>query len=168
MSRVVEFLRRYTGQVVAYIAFAALLGYFSANPDWTYFPDDRALIKLSLTHGGERREDCRERTKEERAKFPPTAKPPLVCPRERHPVTLTIWLDDKRIYHRTRQPMGLSRDGPSQFYQRFEVAPGRRQLKLEIADGGPGKAAYVQTQEIDLIARRVVVIEADHGKLKVR
>jgi len=168
MSNILDFLRRYTGQVIAYIAFAALLGYFSANPDWTYFPDDRALIKLSLTHGGQRKEACRERTKEERAKLPPTAKPPKVCPRERHPVTLSIWLDDKRIYHRSRQPMGLSKDGPSQFYQRFEVAPGRRQLKLEIADGGPGVPSSVQVRELDLMARRVVVIEADHGKINVR
>lgn len=168
MIRVFDFLRRYAGQIVAYIAFGALLGYFSAGPDWSYFPEDRALIKLSLTHGGQRKEACRERTAAERAKLPATAKPPKVCPRERHPVTLSIWLDDTVIFSETAQPMGISGDGPSQFYRRFEVKPGVYQLKLELADSGGTSAPITQMQKIELKARRVLAIEADHGKLRIR
>ncbi len=168
MSNILDMIRRYAGQVIAYIGFAVLLGYFSAAPDWSYFPDDKALIKLSLTHGGQRKEACREHTKEERAKLPPTAKPPKICPRERHPVRVSIWLDDKQIYDALETPMGITRDGPSQFYKRFQVAPGKRLLKVEIEDSGGNLPPVAQSREIELTARGVLVIEADHGKLKIR
>ncbi len=168
MIKPFDFIRRYAGQIVAYVAFGALLGYFSAGPDWSYFPDDQALIKLSLSHEGQRKEKCREHTAAERAKFPPTAKPPKICPRQRQPVTLSVWLDDKRIFSETKRPMGLSEDGPAQFYQRFLAAPGVRRLKVEIVDNGAGQTPSVQKQVIELKARQVLVIEAEHGKLKVR
>ncbi len=168
MSNLFDIIRRYTGQVIAYIGFAALLGYFSMAPQWSYFPDDKALIKLSLTHGGQRKEACREHTKEELAKLPPTAKPPKICPRERHPVRVSIWLDDEKIYDELKIPTGLSKDGPSQFYQRFQVSPGNPLLKVEIEDSGGRQAPVVQSQKIELTARGVLVIEADHGKLRVR
>ena len=40
---------RYLGQIIGFTIFALILGYFSASPDWRYFPADKALVKLSFS-----------------------------------------------------------------------------------------------------------------------
>jgi len=42
------------GQLILYGAFAAFIGYFSTSPKYRQIPDDVALIKLSISHLGDR------------------------------------------------------------------------------------------------------------------
>jgi hypothetical protein len=57
------------------------IGYFATLPKYRQIPDDVALIKLSISHLGDR--ECRKRTPEELAKLPPNMRAPMECPRER-------------------------------------------------------------------------------------
>jgi hypothetical protein len=57
------------------------IGYFATSPKYRQIPDDVALIKLSISHLGDR--ECRKRTPEELAKLPPNMRAPMDCPRER-------------------------------------------------------------------------------------
>ena len=77
---------RYAAQVVLYVAFGAALGYFSSYPVFQALPPDRALVRLSFSHGAQPIAPCHERTPEELAKLPPNMRVSKVCPRERSPV----------------------------------------------------------------------------------
>ena len=63
------------GQVILYGAFAAFIGYFATNPRYQHIGPDRALLKLSFAHFGDR--DCRKRTAEELEKMPRNMRNPL-------------------------------------------------------------------------------------------
>jgi hypothetical protein len=125
---------RIAAQFAAYAAFAAVIGYFSAAPAYTYFPPDMALLKLSLVHGGSRQAECRRRTAEELAKLPPNMRRPMDCPRVRPPIVVEIDLDGRPLYRGTHQPTGLSGDGPSRVYERFVVPPGEHRLAMRLRD----------------------------------
>ena len=161
---------RYLGQFVAYAVFAALLGYFSIKPSYTYFPADMAQLKLSLSHNGQRKEKCRPRTAKERARHSEKVKLPPVCPRERFPVRVAVWLDAQPLFDRTVPPVGLSGDGASHFYSTFAIAPGRYRLRFQLNDAGGGAEGEVSLeQELLLQAGLVTVIdyEAKSGGLIV-
>ncbi len=150
---------RIAGQVLVYAGFAALIGYFAAAPDYRYRPDDRGEIKLSFSHGGQRR-DCRELSAAEIAKLPPNMRVTRTCSRERLPVQVEVDLDDKPIYRATLLPSGLSRDGPSRAYQRFGVSTGRHRLTLRLNDTGRGSGFdYEKTVEVDLRGRQNLVVD---------
>jgi hypothetical protein len=163
-------IRRYLGQFVAYAVFAALLGYFSIKPSYTYFPADKAQLKLSLSHNGQRKEKCRPRTAKELQRYPNVTTLPPVCPRERFPVRVAVWLDGRPLYDRTVAPVGLSGDGASYFYRTFAIAPGRYRLRFQLNDAGGGAEGEVSLeQELVLQAGLVTVIdyEAKSGGLIV-
>jgi hypothetical protein len=84
------------GQVILYGAFAAFIGTFATWPKYQQIPSDVALIKLSISHLGER--ECRKRTPEELAKMPPNMRAPLDCPRERSDIRLEMDLDGEPIF----------------------------------------------------------------------
>ena len=151
---------RYLGQFAAYALFAALLGYFSIRPSYTYFPADQAQLKLSLSHEGRRKAKCRPRTAEELARYPEGAEPPPVCPRERFPVRLAIWLDDKVFFAETVPPVGLTGDGASYFYHTMALPPGRYRLRFELNDAGGATEGEVRLRrDLVLEAGRVTVID---------
>ena len=79
------------GQVILYGAFAAFIGYFATSPKYRQIPDDVALIKLSISHLGDR--ECRKRTPEELQKLPPNMRAPMDCPRERSDINLEVDID---------------------------------------------------------------------------
>ena len=66
---------RYVAQALLYAAFAAVIGYFSTSPAYVHLPQGDALLKVSLTHAGVRKNACRERSAEELAKLAPN----MVC-----------------------------------------------------------------------------------------
>jgi len=156
---------RYIGQFVGYLMFALLIGYFSASPDWSYFPADKALIKLSFTHAGQRKEACSDRTARELANIPKTAKVPKACPRERHPVYIRLLLNDISVFEGKAEPSGLSRGGPSHIYETFQVPPGQHSLTLEVRDNGPDKPGFSHTAQVDLRGRDILAIDLDRSAL---
>ena len=159
---------RYIGQFVGYTCFALLLGYFSASPDWRYFPADKALIKLSFSHSGQRKEACKDRTAHELRNIPNSAKVPQSCPRERHRVYVKLWLDDEVVFDGMREPAGLSKDGPAQFYEKFQVPTGHHKLKLEVRDAGKDSKGFTHEAEVDLRVRDVLAIDLDRSALMLR
>ncbi|WP_291995728.1 hypothetical protein [Candidatus Accumulibacter sp. ACC003] len=154
------------GQVILYGAFAAFIGYFATSPKYHQIPDDVALIKLSISHLGDR--DCRKRTPEELAKMPPNMRAPMDCPRERSDIKLEVDLDGKDVLRTVMHPTGLYKDGVSTVYKRFEVKAGTHQLAVRMNDKliNPG-FKFVQEEEITLAPRQVMVIDfnPDQGGL---
>ena len=151
------------GQVVLYGAFAAFIGYFSTAPRYKQIADDVALIKLSMSHLGDR--ECRKRTPEELAKLPPNMRAPLDCPRARSDIRLVVELDGKPLYEALMHPTGLAKDGISTVYKRFELKAGTYRLAVKMNDNlvNPG-FNHVKEAEVTLKPAQVLVIDFNPDK----
>lgn len=156
------------GQLVAYTAFAVMIAYFASSPPYRHHAPDNALIRLSLTHAGQRVGDCKDRSAEELAKLPPNMRTKQSCGRERNQVTLEMDIDGKTVYSQTAKPAGLSGDGRSRFYDSREIAAGRHLIRARMRDGGnPAGWDYDAQAEVELAPRQVFVVDFDeeNGKL---
>ncbi len=127
-------LLRYAGQIALYALFAAFIGYFSVSPRYRHLQADEALLRLSFSHPGKIKADCRQRTPEELAKLPANMRAPLDCKRERSPVVARVELDGAELVHETFAPSGLSHDGASTGYRRAPIAAGRHQVRVQFND----------------------------------
>ncbi len=154
------------GQVILYGAFAAFIGYFSTSPKYRQIADDGALIKVSISHLGDR--ECRKRSPEELAQLPPNMRAPLDCPRERSDIRLEVDVDGENVLHTVLRPTGLYGDGISTVYRRFEVKAGRHHLAARMNDNlvKPG-FNFVKEEAVTLAPGQVMVIDfnPDRGGL---
>ena len=121
-------------QSLAYVAFAAAVGYFSSAPAYTHLDPNKASIKLSFSHPGQRKGECRRLTQEELEKLAPNMRRPLDCPRERLPVLVELVMDGNLLYRELLPPTGLASDGASVAYVRFAVEPGPHHLIARLRD----------------------------------
>lgn len=124
----------YLGQFVVYAAIAATFGYFANGPAYSPFPEDKAQIVLSFSHGASPKGGCRKLTAEEIAALPANMRRPEICPRERLPVDVELQLNGNLLFAASLPPSGLSGDGRSQVYRRFEVEPGSHRLLARLRD----------------------------------
>ena len=161
---------RYGAQALLYAAFVAVIGYFSTSPSYEHLAPGDALLKVSLTHAGARKQACRERSAEELAKLAPNMRATSVCPRERVPVTVDVPLDGAPLFRVVAPPSGLSKDGASTIYRRVPIAAGKHRIGARLADGPTGEFTFTSDTTIELAPGRVVVIDFDpqHGGLVFR
>lgn len=162
---------RCAGQALAYVGFALLLGYFASAPAYTYRPADRAEIKLSFSHGGQRKGGCRPLTPAEIAKLPPNMRRTQACPRERVPLVVEMDVASKLTHREILYPSGLSGDGPSRAYRRFQLPPGEHQLALRLRDSERAEGFdYERSFAVALRPRQNLVIDfrAEAGGFVIR
>lgn len=151
---------RILGQAAGYAAFAALIGYFSASPSYTYLDPGKAQIKMSFSHAAKPKGECRRRTAEEIAALPPNMRRPFDCPRERLPVLLELVLDGTVLMRESLPPAGLSGDGPSSVYRRFAVTAGQHRLVARLRDSARAEGFdYEREAEIDLVPGQNFVVD---------
>jgi len=125
---------RFVLQGAFYVGFAVLIGYFAASPSYRHFPDDMAEIKLSFSHGAQRKGGCRPRTQEELAKLAPNMRTAQLCPRERVPMLVEVEVDGTLVMRETLHPTGLSRDGAAHAYRRLPVSTGPHIFTFRMRD----------------------------------
>ena len=143
-------LARLVAQLLLYVPLMALLGYFSTQPRFTHIPEDMALLRLSFSHAGERKHECRQRTPAELAKLPPNMRALQDCPRERSAVTVELELDGERIFSVEVVPGGLRRDGASTVYRRLVVPAGQHRVVARLRDRPGAAFNYAHEQTIEL------------------
>jgi hypothetical protein len=151
--------RSVLAQVPAYAAFAAFIGYFSAAPAYRHLEPGLAVVKLSLSHAGERKQECRTRTPEELAKLAPNMRAQLDCPRERSDVRVELDMDGKPLARVSARPSGLRNDLPSTVYRRFEVPGGRHTFRARLADSASGEFRHQREVTLDLAPGGVLVVD---------
>jgi hypothetical protein len=159
------------GQGLLYAAFALVIGVFSQWPSHQHLAPDKALVKLSFSHQGERLGECVEQTLEELAKLPPNMRAPTRCPRERAPVTVEIDIDGVLAHQQVAQPSGLSRDGASAVYQRLEVTAGQHRIGVRLKDNARSEGFdYTLEQDVTLGPAEILVIDFDpeHKRVTLR
>lgn len=140
-------------------AFAAFIGYFSSAPAWHPLPPGTALVKLSFSHAGGRRQPCRERTAEELARLAPNMRAAQDCPRERSDVRVELEMDGRVVHAATASPSGLRHDLPSTVYHRLEVPAGRHAFRARLSDTADGAFSHVSESTVDLAPGAVLVID---------
>jgi hypothetical protein len=150
---------KYLLHIPFYVAFAAFVGYFSAAPAYRHLAPGQAVVKLSLSHAGELRQPCRQRSAEELAKLAPNMRAQLDCPRERSDVRVELDLDGKLLASVSARPSGLRNDLPSTIYRRFEVAGGRHTLRARLADSPDGRFRHHGEVTLDLAPGGVLVVD---------
>ena len=155
---------RYVAQAVLYAAFVAFIGYFSDSPTYEHLAPGDALLKVSLTHAGARKQACRERTPEELAKLAPNMRAQSVCPRERVPITVEVTLDGAPLFSVVAPRSGLAKDGAATVYRRVPIAAGSHRIGARLADDPSGTFTFTKDATIDLAPGRVVVIDFDPAK----
>ncbi len=150
---------KYLGQGLAYVLFAAVIGYFSTSPAYTHLPADYALVKLSFLHAAQRIGACRERTDAEMAKLPTNMRIRKECPRERANVVVELEMDGKQLYDVTLPPPGLSHDGTASIYRRLPVPAGTHHFVARLKDKVEGDFNFVREETVTLAPGRVMVID---------
>ena len=155
---------RYAAQAVLYTAFVAAIGYLSTSPTYVHLPPDEALVKLSFSHAGARKEACRERSPEELAKLAPNMRAQTVCPRERVPVTVEVVLDGEPLFRVVAPPSGLAKDGASTVYRRVAVPAGTHRIAARLSDVPDGTFDHRGETTVALPPGHVLVIDFDAGK----
>ena len=151
-------------QVLAYAAFAAVLGCFSTAPAYRLRGDDEAVIKLSFSHTAQLLQACRERTEAELAKLAPNMRSKLDCPRERAAVAVELDMDGKPLYRISTPPGGLHKDGAATVYRRLAIPAGRHQFHARLADGADAVFGYVEDFALDLTPGQVLIVDFVSGK----
>jgi len=150
---------QWLGQALTYIMFAGVIVYFSSAPSYQAHPPDKAEIRLSLTHPGRHKVECRKRTREELQKLSANMRAPLSCARERWPLVVKMVLDGKLVFSGTAQPTGLSNDGHSSFYEKFTVGEKAHRIEVQLWDGdGTGEPDYVLNRNVTLSPLEILVI----------
>lgn len=157
---------RYLGQAAWYGVIALVLGAFAVGPAYTHFDEDRALIRLSFSHGASREGDCRRRTAEELAKLPYKERSLYACERRRISVHVELEIDGDMRFRKVVAPGGLAKDGPARVYQRFAVSPGRHVIVARLRDSSRKEGFdYERHADVELRPRQNLVIDfhADQG-----
>lgn len=146
-------------QLALYVPLMALIGYFSTHPRFTDVGPGQALVRLSVVHGTERVQACRERTPQELAKMAPNMRAALDCPRERSPMHVELVFDGRIVYQRTVSPTGLRRDGAAAVYHRMQVPAGRHQVVARLRDRSGDGFNFVREAAVELAPGASLVID---------
>ncbi len=153
------------GQIAVYALFGAAIAAGSTLPRYHPLEPGQALLRLSFSHPGRIKADCRTRTPEELAKLPPNMRAPLDCPRERSPVVVRVELDGTELYHASFAPAGLAHDGASTGYRRTRIAAGPHRLRVRFNDDARVSGyTHERTVRIDPRPGQIVLIDFAPGE----
>lgn len=158
-------------QIVAFVAFAAVVGYLSASPEHEYGSAEHATVKLSLSHAANRVEPCVKLTPQEIAELAPNMRRAESCERERLPLTVELDIDGDAVILIEAAPSGLWGDGPASVYERFDVNPGLHTITAKMRDSARGEGwDYIHSEQVDLEAGRyfVVTFRSTTGEFQFR
>lgn len=162
--------KRIIAQVIAYAAFAALLGYFSVSPTYRQLEPELGVVRLSFSHAGDTKTECRRRTQEQLNELAPNMRTTMDCPRERVALLVELELNGEQIYRASLPPSGLAGDGASTVYQEFPVPAGRHTLVARLRDSRREEGfdwTMERTIEVSPRENMVLDFQAETGGFKI-
>lgn len=116
------------------LALTAVTAVFSAWPTHRPIPPGTAVLKVSLSHAGDRSAACRELTAAELARLPPNMRQARVCERRRPPLYIELDIDGTTVLSAILPPGGIAGDGPSRLYRRFVLPSGEHEIAVRLRD----------------------------------
>lgn len=156
---------RYGLQAFNYLLFIGVVWYFSIQPPYHQLEDDQAVITLSFTHATKIREACRKLSQEELMKLAPNMRLPTSCPRERSPLNIELYLDEKLLIKEVLQPLGFHKDQGVSLFKSIKVKAGEHVFRVWMNDDvnvdGP---TYHYKEKINLKPEQLLLLDFDAGK----
>ena len=154
-------------QAFNYLLFIAVVWYFSIMPPYHQLEGDEAVITLSFTHATKIREACRKLSQEELMKLAPNMRLSTSCPRERSPLNIELYLDEKLVNKEVLEPLSIHKDQGVSFFKQIKVKAGQHELRVWMNDDvnidGP---IYVYKEKISLKPEQLLLLDFDSGKKK--
>ncbi|MDK1024393.1 MAG: hypothetical protein QGD92_09205 [Gammaproteobacteria bacterium] len=152
------------GQMLFYLGLMIFIGYFAEVPEFEYLPDTHGELKLIIRHSGKLIGECTRPDPEAQQKLPRNMRVPMICPRERSPVTVRLSLDDRLVLDKSVLPAGLHNDGISAEYRNFRVEAGKVRITLVVNDSqGDQNSTYTYEREITINPSESVALEFNNG-----
>ncbi len=149
-------------QALAFALFYLSAVAFSAWPAFSLLQPGAAMVSLSITHTGQRIQECRKFTQQELDELPPNMRRPSDCPREKHPIRVVFSANGQELYVKEVAPSGIWNDGSSTIYARFPLPSGEYNLSIAMSDSGKADGFdYVSDLEITLQPEQHLVISFD-------
>ncbi len=139
--------KRYPLQILNYLVFMSLVGYFSSAPAYRHLPEGQAVVVLAFSHAGQHIEPCRVVSAEEQAKLAPNMRRPTECPRARSPVKVELLMDDQPLLKTVANPPGLFGDGGVDIFLYATVPAGEHHFTIRMNDSVRIKEEYNHTYE---------------------
>ena len=97
-------------------------------------------------------------------KLPPNMRLPMDCKRERSPLNLELFLDDKLLNKVVLQPSGLHKDQGVSMFQSIKVKAGEHKLRIWMNDDVKVKGAtYKHKQSVIIKPEQLLLIDFDAG-----
>jgi hypothetical protein len=156
--------KMFFGQMMFYLGLMAFIGYLAEVPEFEYTPQDHGDLKLIIRHSGKLIGECIKPDPEVQKKLPLNMRAPMICPRERSPVSVRLSLDDTLVLDKMVLPAGLHNDGISAEYRNFPVQAGRVRVTLVVNDSqGDQDSTHTYDQEISVGAGESVALEFSNG-----
>lgn len=153
---------RWLAEAAAYGVFIVVIGALSVWPEYRLLADSEAIVSLTFSHAGMRKEKCRRLTQEELNSLPPNMRKPDDCPRERHPVRVELRIDDHLVHAVTALPSGLWNDGKANVYRRTTVPAGEHEIFIGMNDSGTAEQYDYELRQVVMITPgRNLVISFD-------
>ncbi len=150
----------WVGQGLFYALFALPIYLWSADPAYRLTNDGEAQIKLSLSKPGDHKTLCVKMSREELRKLPPQKRGKQKCGRERWPVYIEFYMDGELLYAKSIKPSGVASDGPSLFYQKFQVPAGTHKISVRMRETGREEGFDSQIEEtVNLKATQVLAVD---------
>jgi len=138
----------------------ALVALLADAPAYRTIPPQTGVLKLSFSHGSDRKAACRKLTAEEMAALPANMRRTEICPRRRPPVDVELRVDGELLFRETLPPSGIAGDGPSRLYEKFVLPAGEHTIAVALGDN-PEAAGfeYDDIRQVDLAAGQNLVID---------
>jgi len=152
---------------------------YTAVP-YTFYEDDIAVLKVAFQHSGERVSGyddlafLRERGKEFRKKLKEqgqvkmSLKSKAGANRERFPISLTVFIDDKKVAEKDYPPSGTQKDMSAVVYRKFDIDPGRHKIRVIMTDAkNEDTIPYEFEETVNFDRHEVKVITFDQNDKKI-
>lgn len=150
---------RYLRQLLAYIAFAGVILMFASGPPYRMLESQEAIVSITFSHAGQRVGECHTLSQRELDELPPNMRKPSSCPRERHPVFVSLIANEQLLFAETLAPSGLWNDGKANVYRRITVQAGDYQLRMAMNDSGSDRTFdYERVESVSIKPGQNLVI----------
>lgn len=161
-------------KVTVVLIFIALPAFFLSDASYSFYKPDESSVKLAFKHTGKRVVDCDEADfiKKEGDRYRKQLKSTKQvqmdihqltgCPRERHPVVVELYVDDKPLIKKAYAPTGLKKDMASYIYSEFLLTPGAHKFNVRMFDKGKmTEPDYTYEEIVQIKPQEVKVVRFD-------
>ena len=163
--------------ILLFIIISAILIINFSSPQYTFYGENTAYLKVAFQHAGERISEFDERAflKKQAEAYRASiraekgAKMNLDMSgknytRERYPVSVKLIIDNKMIFDKKYLPAGSKRDTDSIIYENIEVSAGYHEIEIEMKDSlKDNKAPYILKDRVEFKNAEIKVIDFNRG-----